>query len=546
MWYDKKKRKPLLQIRILETLALKGQFSKRKTERYFQEQAEILSEKTRPHYKEISDAFAKLLEKELVERCNTSLAVKEKTYGLTDKGFDALIREPYSLSKCWTFIIGYCNHSRKPAEFNFFMDIFNVVMRRFLPYPSLGDYSYILEIFLGTSEKLISELNNGDNFVQELLLVLGESRSMTLSEIASQTGKDYSVILMTIEKLSMDCSEYTDIYDLTNEVDMENQRLHFMDFLQHCIIFSYESDGRTRYELSLFGILLLLKTIMNEKSYRSTSFEKKLSHIARLYKDKLPLIFGKWSSLRISVKLWSFYNFTYFLTDSRPKLSVPVVTGGNKEIFESLYSMHMLNNITCQKVLKMGVEMLREFKKKPSEFDPDFEIRKQEAQSTILNGFNSFKKYLIFRYMFLNIEMSIDDIFRELKRSADKNDDNEFSWGIDKFQPIKLLEKALADEVTLVYYINLMNSSYDPFPLGNLFHAILREVTEFIEDPKNITNPLSPRDNLRLLIKRDDDIRNFLSRFRIDSLTFDEELSKHKRGLYDSLIAATDNKSHSN
>ncbi len=536
-WYNPKKRKPLLRLRILETLAMRGELSKSKTERYFQEQREILDEKTRPHYKEISDAFDKLSHENLVERCNTILAVKEKPYSLTDKGLDALINEPHSLSECWAFIIGYCNHTKEQTKFKFFPDILNVIMRRFLPYPSLGDYSHILEIFLRMSERLTNELIDEDNFVQELLLVLGESRSMTLSEIASKTGKNYSVISKTIEELSMDCSDYTDIYDLTNDIDRENQRLRFMDFLQHCIIITYKSDGGMKYELSLYGILVLLKTVMNEKNYRSISFEKKLNHIALLYKDKLPLIFDKWLSLRRSIKLWSFYNFDTLLTDTRPKLSVPVITGGNKEIFDSLYSMYVLNNITCEKVLKMGIEMLEEFEKKSSEFSAEFEMKKKEVQGTILN--DSFKKYLNFRYMFLNIETSIDDIFRELKRSPDDNGDNELSSGVGKVELIKILEKVLADEVTLVYYINLTNPYCDPFPLGNLFRSIMQEVTESIEEgPKNITNPLSARDNLRLLIKRDDDIRSFLSRFRNDSLTFDEELAKHKRRLYDSLFDA--------
>src|SRR5437867_13118099 len=91
MWYNPKKRKPLIQLRILKTLAIQGQLSKMDTEDFFKNHAEI-STKTRPHYPEISDAYDALLHKELVERLGKSEA-KGRPYRLKEKGLQVLISE---------------------------------------------------------------------------------------------------------------------------------------------------------------------------------------------------------------------------------------------------------------------------------------------------------------------------------------------------------------------------------------------------------------------------------------------------------------------
>lgn len=538
MWYNPKKRKPLLQIKILETLALRGACSKRGLERVFHERAKISNAATRPHYKEISDACARLYKKGFVERQASILAAREKFYGLTNKGLHVLLGEIQSIGKSWTLVIAHCLRSNKQSKSASFAEIHDIMMSKFLPYHSLGDYSYILKIFLGTCRKFINEIIDQDKFVKNVLFALGECQSATLGEIVSITGKDYSVINSAIEKVSMDCSDYTDIYDLTHEVDMENQRLRFMDFLQHCLIFSYYKDGKIRYELSLFGIVIILivlrrRETINANRARALDFEKKLNLFARIYhKHKLPLIFGKWWSIRTILKTWSFYNFDNLLSYDRVE-SRSLVMGGTGEIFESVYAMYVLNNITREQLLKAGIEMLEVFQKKPSQIDFNFEKRTQEGKDVILNGITSLKKYLNFRYTYLRIDNSIDEIFRELKKRPVQIKD-EYIWGRDRLHPLKLLEKSFSDELTLLYYINLMNLSYEPFPLGKLLVTILQDVSESINE--NLTNPISPRDNLRLLIKRDIAIRNFILRFRNDSLKYEEELSVRKRALYDSLI----------
>ena len=151
-------------------LALQGEFSKKRTESYFQKLAENLNEKKRPHYPEISDAYDSLLQKGLVKRC--SFSVKEKPYCLTLTGLEALLYETDSVEECWRYVIGFCVNMRKPLDINHLSVIYDTLMKRFLPYPSIGDYSYILKTFWLMSKKFIDETARENNFAVEVLMTL--------------------------------------------------------------------------------------------------------------------------------------------------------------------------------------------------------------------------------------------------------------------------------------------------------------------------------------------------------------------------------------
>jgi len=107
-----------------------------------------------------------------------------------------------------------------------------------------------------------------------------------------------------------------------------------------------------RYELSLVGILLILatlslrrrKTEMRERV--SISAEEHYNLIASNYQDKLPLIFGKWNLVKEALKR-DFYPsiLDYLFLDKSEILSLSVLLGGNKEIYDNIKSA-ALNTIS--------------------------------------------------------------------------------------------------------------------------------------------------------------------------------------------------------
>src|SRR5215212_1980100 len=111
-WYDTKKRKPQLQIKILDALAIKGKISKNKAKNLLKKKPTRKKENTIYNYKEISDAFDILKNKGLIEFSNTTegSGKPEKHYRITERGLSSIIAEEPTPDKFWSFIIGFCHH----------------------------------------------------------------------------------------------------------------------------------------------------------------------------------------------------------------------------------------------------------------------------------------------------------------------------------------------------------------------------------------------------------------------------------------------------
>jgi hypothetical protein len=107
-----------------------------------------------------------------------------------------------------------------------------------------------------------------------------------------------------------------------------------------------------RYELSLLGILLVLVTLSLRRGKREgmervfPSAEEYYNIVASNYQDKLPLIFGRWKLVKEVLKRDFLPSiFDYLFIDKAEILSLSVLLGGNKEIYDNIKSA-ALNTIS--------------------------------------------------------------------------------------------------------------------------------------------------------------------------------------------------------
>ena len=163
--------------------------------------------------------------------------------------------------------------------------------------------------------------------------------------------------------------------------------------------------------------------------------------------------------------LWRYYNFDIIISDYNKRKSSPFSTGGNRELSEGTYSMYVANYWICKNIISVGVEMLfQEFDKNHSGSETEFKAGETEKNS--INGLDALTDYLSFRENYLHIEMKVGEIFLELKKPNNNRQETRYSWGRYRLFPIKLLEKSLEDEITLDYYMKLMEPFYTPVPFG--------------------------------------------------------------------------------
>jgi hypothetical protein len=554
MWYKPKKRKPLLQLRILKTLALQGKLSKMGTEDFFKKQTEI-STKTRPHYPEISDAYDALLDKELVERLGKS-EVRGRPYRLKEKGLQVLINECSSFEECWTYAIGYSIHFLRHLSLDrdeSFDNIVDMLLDRFLPYKSVGAYSNILEPFNVMSKKLITELKQ-DNFIADLLILLSKKKDMTIKEIALKTSKDESNIKRAIQMLSMDCSNFSnrDPYTSLGEdyifEDPDIVRLRYIDFLKHLLIFYYDKIGTRYYNLSLFGVLFLV-TMLSENARnplsnrRMSHFETMLDLFASIYPKKLSLVFNKWDLLKQYLNLLTMYNFEFVLYNDEELSEIKRDIVTDYDLIKDEFAMRNLNKAVAQKILDAGTKVLKVITKNNPHFLHIFDVSHDDIKE-IKKVINRWKRYLDFRIKFVDIEASLDSIFDQIRSYRPVSGANivrNASHHENDIEPsLTILEKALGDEVTLAYYINLLKSRHDLLVVGEELNPNLvtrnGDIEIVIENPSIRLDPFSPRQRLKVILSEDNDIRDFVLGFLEDSTKYHGIEFENIKRLSDSMI----------
>jgi hypothetical protein len=145
----------------------------------------------------------------------------------------------------------------------------------------------------------------------------------------------------------------------------------YVDFIQHLVVVPHLEKGETRYDLSLFGIALLLSLrayeYLNPEKlfYNNLKFEEFCSKLSTTYKDKLPLIFGKWDSLvgetlRDNNVIFEILRNLFYDRTSKARIESSVIVGGVKEYYESVQTLSDWSYPRLEAIHKAGEKILEE------------------------------------------------------------------------------------------------------------------------------------------------------------------------------------------
>ncbi len=182
--------------------------------------------------------------------------------------------------------------------------------------------------------------------------------------------------------------------------------------------------------------------------YKDMLFEDYYDKIASNYENKLPLIFGKWNLLKKELYTMSAYNFGIIL-DRQARSDIMAksfLEGGNKELYDSvaavaLHSQKQLSELRLKGLTEYSNYIL----------DPDkqsTEVRKNTAAAY---------------QMLLQINILLDPYaydpssFRDLLKGASDISPRQAEQ-MSHLYEINILEKAFADEISFLYFLNLRNN----------------------------------------------------------------------------------------
>jgi hypothetical protein len=252
-----------------------------------------------------------------------------KFYKLSMEGLLAFINENPSPEEFWRTIIWFCSLISKDidkAEFNRYYDLF---IQRFV-----GGFPLRSCFFLGNFfDKLFESWHSRFDYMRRMpfgvdyiyneteqsykvLECLLLNPRITVQQICSLTQLTEEEVRKTIDDYSITPSNNNNNYyyaDLYESAYQSSRSINVTtDFLNHLIIApsveekkkeEHEGDGEEekndnkKYELSLIGVLLMLaikSLTIRDKISIPSSAKFSYNKIASNYKEKLPLIFGKW------------------------------------------------------------------------------------------------------------------------------------------------------------------------------------------------------------------------------------------------------------
>jgi hypothetical protein len=523
-WYDRKP--PTLQIRIFNEIATGKPLSKK-----------MATKITGSHYSDVSDAIKNLLKKKLIVAADISFRSNNRDkvfYKLSRKGLQYFIDSIPTPQDFWSALYWYCKMKETPMNPNDFNMSYDRFQKGYLGYtPQYGyffQFEFVDSLFrrwLDDNKMIIyvpyTEKNTkipGFVLSERMLECLGMNRLVTLEQLCQcmeeQIPNFEQVYFKGEEKMftkyrTIRKDEIKDIlkrYTLSSNYEKPyhssrpdisyeyDQKINdYVDLLEHLlIIYRNEDGGETKYELSLYGVALLLSIMayydLNHEHlfYNNLGFEEYCEKLALNYQDKIPLVLGKWHILKKGIydhdKIPAENLKQLFYSRERIAGLDSVLLGGIKEYYEGIEILTKQTFSKLKRIHECGEQLLSE----PLEEQLD----------------SNFQLLLARKLDEIDKDLSKRDLQRFIERLSDESNPQILRKDPTSIfeEDLKYMEKAYSDEVSFMFYMFLYtyspNYKYEPrysklFPSVFLKNDIGRTYSTFID-------VLNDKDILKLLV----------------------------------------------
>jgi DNA-binding MarR family transcriptional regulator len=386
-----------------------------------------------------------------------------------------------------------------------------------------------LAIHRSITEKQIEELLNSK---QKLIAEkLAGKTNKAPDFIQNQVKFHYAItpvnVRRVIDKYTLSESYIQDKLQKFEDVDYDNVIKKYVEYLSHLVIIKINSSEGFKYELSLFGAILILAIVTHpgqKMFYKDNGMAKDdddlaefYSKVSQNYADKIPLIFGKWPILvkaSHDAYRWFFPILYQNLEDefarfTRPG-SVSVTLGGVKEYKDTIQEIafHTTSRL---------FDLYRGLLSVITNNDQELETEHKEDDSIAENR----DRQLLHQAGLSILEKKQKELaallkYADLNKFIQKLKSNKTSVRFDQQlesiynSELPIMEKALASEITSLFYINLARNRFLDYTdegrhfLGDERDTGYKDTSEY--------HILKPIDFLRIILKSDKELKNtFLS-----------------------------------
>ncbi len=289
--------------------------------------------------------------------------------------------------------------------------------------------------------------------------------------------------------------------------------------LHNTVIMRQDANRRVEFELSLFGIMFVLTLIRYNEAgklenglyYNTFSSEGYFKKIADNYKQRLPLIFGKWYLLKKVLGSSMISNFDIILErEVRAKqLQISISQRGNKEFYESIDSLSKSTRNEMIKIQSVGLDQLLNYL--AGNIYPTPDMTKVQPLIYKLLDISALLSPLDYD------PASYVEAMKGMNHTSGKpRIDSAALQAVAREYELEAIEKAFADVISLYYFFNLLSDSDAINQPRKYDHT--KKVSEAINSQIDNYYPLSRTQIANLIFSEDEDIRKWLSDWLKDIL----------------------------
>ena len=387
-------------------------------------------------------------------------------YTVTEYGLAALVKEGLDPMEFWKALISYSSgESKHDHGLDRIEEIYELYLQQYLTYSTGFDYNVVLQLddFNAMCKEWI-DMNTSRNGpitleqkILEILALAGLPDGTTVQEISARSKEDQESVRKVLRQYASILSHESRL--LTEEE--VNVELDLQDTIQRTIIIVQITNKVEKYSLSLFGVLLVLTLVryhnMNRRNLYilgSYSIQEAFDIIATNCKNKLPLIFGQWDTLKDILKVLSVYNFDIIIDyNARSRfLQTPVVMNGNKEYYEANRDVIMYNRKQMRHLYNSGIWAL-------TRFHSNIEDKESNSQY-----WQNPQTLAIYRKL-IEIGVSLGYYINPRTLgglSTDSKEDLSYVYDMENIPNTWVLERSFAYEITFLYYLTLNSDIYVP------------------------------------------------------------------------------------
>jgi DNA-binding MarR family transcriptional regulator len=540
---------PTLQIAILKLIIMTGGSSKKK-----------VAKELRANYPDVSDSMKDLEERKFI-RFSKDIVIpghnREKFYNITEVGLRALLTVKLDVREFWSAITLLCICSKSPLDKQEFEDYFNKFEHEFLGHSNIHGYFFMTDLFDDIHRSWLKFYGNTNIIpaAQKIIEYLAFNGPTHLKQLVKETGSSKE----EVDKFMVrdDISFQNVAYDNTNPnlQSRSDTNAIYSKLVLHLLLNTSETRSGTIYELTLFGVILAIAIItyqfvrvtdvhglretgntdISSKRpklfYDNIDLKRYFDKIAQAYKDKIPLIFSKWSLLQsqLGTMLYDSFDFLIWKPNRAYTIDETIWSFGTKEYY---YEIKELANNTIKQlyvIFLSGKATIKGF---------------EDRQKWIINDSRMkpiydklYEAEVIMKYA--NIAMHVRNSDRFSRIQSNKQ---QFLKNMD----IQIIENMFEKEMSFLFYLSLntmfLPGSYKrPSPGSIIKNSVFIDPREALIEYREISRLGGPKERLIRILAKDTTIRQWFSHWIGSIIDYRRETSSRMTEFYDQITKTNEN-----